>query len=51
MALHQLSQLANHLAVATERQIRLNPLLHGGELKLLELRDRRLREPLVGEVR
>jgi hypothetical protein len=47
----QRPQLADQLAVAPERQIRLDPLLQGSKPELLQLRDRWLRERLVGEVR
>jgi hypothetical protein len=51
VALNQRPQLGDQLAIASERQIRLHPLLERGQLELLQLRDRRLRERLVGEVR
>ena len=43
-------QLGDQIGVATERQIGLDPLLQHREAKLLQPRDRRLRERLVAEV-
>ncbi len=51
VSLHQSRQLANELVVVSEREIRLDTLLQGAEMKLLQLRDRRLRKRRVGEVR
>ena len=43
-------ELRQHGGVAAERELRLEALLERGEPQLLEPRDRRLRERLVGEV-
>src|SRR6202042_407010 len=48
--LHQRGQLANNVALAAERKIRLDALLQGAQMEILELRYRRLREGLVGKV-
>ena len=43
-------ELPDQLAVGTQRQIRLEPLLQRGKPQLLELGDRRLRERLIAEI-
>ena len=50
VSLHQRGQLANNVALAPERKIRVDALLQGAQMQILELRDRRLREGLVGKV-
>src|SRR5258705_12529523 len=49
--LHQeLLELPDELGVATEREVRLDPLLEGGEAELFEALDRRPREQFVRQV-
>jgi hypothetical protein len=47
---HQGGQLSDQLAMATERQIRLDALLQRLEMEFLGLADRGLRKRLIGEV-
>jgi hypothetical protein len=51
VAFDQRRKLGDEIPVASERQIRLNAVLHGPEIQLLQLRDRNLGKRLVGEVR
>ena len=51
VAPHEIPQLADELMSASTRQISLQALLDRAEPKLLELRDRCLRERLICEVR
>ena len=46
----ELLQLADDVRMPAEGEIRLDPALERGQAQLLEARDRRLRERLVGEV-
>ena len=47
---HQRLELADHVVVPAEREVRLDAVGEGGEPKLLEPGDRRLGKGLVGEV-
>ena len=46
----QLLELPDELGVATQREVRLDPLLEGGDAELFEALDRRPRERLVRQV-
>src|SRR5450755_3198140 len=48
--LHELSQLADQLALLAEREVRLEALLQRAQLKLLQLRNRGRGKPLVAQL-
>ena len=50
LARDQVTQLPNHAVRLAERQISVNPLLHRTEIKLLQLRNRRLCERVIGKL-
>ena len=51
MFLHQGRHLGHDLCMPAQVEVRLDPLLEGAEAHLLQSRDRRLSERVVGEVR